>query len=70
MTDITEENTQDIEPDNSEVTVTIRLTAEENKQLNDSAIRSCRTKAKEAKLRLIDHLSNFSTIASEGYRYD
>jgi len=48
------------------VKILIELSAEMNRQLSESAIRSERSKTQEAKLRLQDHLINIDEIASIG----
>lgn len=53
----------------SAVSVIIALTPEMNRLLTLSAERSGRSKASEARLRLTDHLCNFSEIACSGKRF-
>jgi hypothetical protein len=52
------------------VAVGFRVSAEINKLLTESAQRSRRPKAKEAELRLADHLKNFPDIATVGKRFE
>lgn len=47
----------------------IELSPEANRLLSQAAIRSGRTKVKEATVRLDDHLKNFPDIAREGRRF-
>lgn len=51
------------------VAVGFQVSAETNKLLTEAAERSRRPKAKEAELRLTDHLRNFPDIATEGRRF-
>lgn len=49
-----------------DVFVTIKLSAESNKTLTESSMRSHRKKLQEAKLRLEDHLMRFGSISEKG----
>lgn len=48
------------------ITITLRLDAETNKLLTESAKRSNRTKRTEAELRFADHVRRFRTISEIG----
>lgn len=52
------------------ISVVISITAEMNRELSLAAMRSGRSKSGEARLRLEDHLSNFTDIACAGKRFD
>lgn len=47
----------------------VELSPETNRLLSQAAIRSGRTKVKEATVRLEDHLKNFPDIATPGRRF-
>ncbi|WP_371822731.1 TraY domain-containing protein [Serratia sp. JSRIV006] len=57
------------EPKYKSVSVGFQVSAETNKLLTEAAERSRRPKAKEAELRLTDHLINFPDIATPGRRF-
>ncbi|QLK63886.1 TraY domain-containing protein (plasmid) [Enterobacteriaceae bacterium Kacie_13] len=50
------------------ITLVVKLTSDMNEELTTSASESNRSKAREAELRLRDHLKNFKNIACEGER--
>jgi hypothetical protein len=51
------------------VAVGFQISAKINRLLTEAAERSRRPKAKEAELRLADHLENFPDIATTGRRF-
>ncbi len=51
------------------ISLIIHLTPQMNQNLSESAARAHRSKAKEAAVRLDDHLINFSDIATVGLQF-